>query len=319
MNGWIAAKAIEREQYMRRWTNEIIVGAGIMLAIALGIYGYVFLRDLPVRQQGYKITLVFQNVTGLQSGDGVTVSGLKVGRILAMNLTQQGVEVRVWMNGRVPFPRDSRAAIRSIGMIGEKYVALIPGKSPESLQEGDLVLGEYESDLADAGGSLTEMIDQTKALLSKINTAMDTVLSHRSQKDLAATIANTKNISQEIDANMHGNMRRLKSALAQMDSLSTGLNSFWRHRGASVDSATQNLATAAAQLPSTMAKLDSALTETRKLLAAVEQQKGAVGKALYDDELYNKANHALTELQAILDDVKKNPSKYLQISMIHLF
>lgn len=304
---------------MRRWTNEIIVGTGIMLAIAVGIYGYVFLRDLPVRQQGYKITIVFQNVTGLQSGDGVTVSGLKVGRILAMNLTPQGVEVRVWMNGQVPFPKDSRAAIRSIGMIGEKYIALIPGNSAEHLQENDIVLGEYDSDLADAGGSLTEMIEQTKSLLAKINTAMDTVLSHRSQKDLAATIGNTQSLTQYADANKESLTRRLKSTLVQMDSLTTGLNDFWQRRQASVDSITQNLSTTTAQLPTTMARVDSALNETRKLLAAIEQRKGTAGKALYDDELYNKANASLAQMQALLDDMKKNPSKYLQISMIHLF
>ncbi len=304
---------------MRRWTNEIIVGTGIMLAVAIGIYGYVFLRDLPVRQQGYKITIVFPNVTGLQSGDGVTVSGLKVGRILAMNLTERGVEVRVWMNGQVPFPKDSRAAIRSIGMIGEKYIALIPGKSAEHLQEDDTVLGVYESDLADAGGSLTEMIDQTKALLAKINTAVDTVLSHRAQKDLAATISNTQSLTQYADANKESLTRRLRSTLTQMDSLTTGLHDFWQLRRASVDSITQNLSTTTAQLPATMARVDSTLNETRKLLAAIEQRKGTAGKALYDDELYNKANQSLTQMQELLEDMKKNPSKYLQISMIHLF
>lgn len=304
---------------MRRWTNEVIVGTGIMLAIAIGIYGYVFLRDLPVRQQGYKINMVFQNVTGLQMGDGVTVSGLKVGRILAMQLTQAGVEVRVWMNGQVPFAKDSRAAIKSIGMIGEKYIALIPGTSTAPLQEGDTIFGDYISDLADAGGSLTEMIDQTKALVSKLSTAVDTVLSHRSQKALAATIANAENISRQVDSNMEANMRHLKSTLVHVDSLSASLNDFWQRRESTVDSVAQNLATTTAQLPATLAKLDSALAETRKLLSAVEQQKGTVGKALYDDALYNKANQTVTQLQSLLDDIKKNPSKYLQVSMIHLF
>lgn len=304
---------------MRRWSSEIIVGAGIMLAIFIGIYGYVFLRDLPVRQQGYKITIVFKNVTGLQSGDGVTVSGYKVGRILGMQLTQEGVHVRVWMNGEVPLAKDSRAAIRSIGMIGEKYIDLIPGDSPESLEDGDIVLGDYISDIADASAPLSEVMSQTNALLAKLNTAIDSALSHRSQKAIAATLVNTENITRQLDQNLESNMRHLKQSMANMDSLTSGLNAYWRQRHASIDSATQHLATATAQLPASVSKLDSVLTETRRLLAAVEEQRGAVGKALYDDELYNKANQSLSQLQAILDDVKKNPSKYLQISMIHLF
>lgn len=304
---------------MRRWTNEIIVGAGIMLAIFLGIYGYVFLRDLPVRQQGYKITLVFKNVTGLQSGDGVTVSGYKVGRILGMQLTPEGVHVRVWMNGEVPLAKDSRAAIRSIGMIGEKYIDLIPGDGPQILEEGDVVLGDYISDIADAGGSLSELMDQTNALLTKLNTAIDSAFDLRSQKAFGATLVNTENITRQINQNLGSNLRHLQKTMVQMDSLTAGFNTFWRTRQASIDSTTQNLATATAQLPAAMSKLDSALTETRELLAAVQEQRGAVGKALYDDELYDKANQSLTQLQDILDDVKKNPSKYLQISMIHLF
>lgn len=304
---------------MRRWTNEIIVGAGIMLAIFLGIYGYVFLRDLPVRQQGYKITIVFKNVTGLQSGDGVTVSGYKVGRILGMQLTQEGVHVRVWMNGEVPLAKNSHAAIRSIGMIGEKYIDLIPGDGPQTLEEGDVVLGDYISDIADAGGSLSELMDQTNALLTKLNTAIDSAFDRRSQKAFGATLVNTENITRQINQNLGSNLRHLQNTMVQMDSLTSGFNTFWRTRQASIDSTTRNLAAATAQLPATMSKLDSALTETRRLLAAVHEQRGAVGKALYDDELYNKANQSLTQLQGILDDVKKNPSKYLQISMIHLF
>ena len=202
---------------------------------------------------------------------------------------------------------------------GEKYIALLPGQSPENLQEDDVVFGVYESDLADAGGSLTDMIDQTKALILKINTAMDTVLSHRSQKDLAATIGNTHRLTHYADANKESLTRRLRSTLEQMDSLTTGLHDFLQLRRASVDSITQNLSTTTAQLPATMARADSALNETRKLLAALEQRKGTAGKALYDDELYNKASQSLSQMQTLLEDMKKNPSKYLQISMIHLF
>ncbi|NUO79925.1 MCE family protein [candidate division KSB1 bacterium] len=304
---------------MRRWTNEIIVGTGIMLAIAIGIYGYVYLRDLPVRQQGYKINILFKNVTGLQTGDAITVSGLKVGRILEMKLDREHVNVRAWMNGQVPFPNDSRAAIRSVGMIGEKYIDLMPGTASVTLQEDDTITGEYISDIADAGGSLSELMSQTNALLAKLNTAVDSAFSHRSQKAIAAMLINTEDITRQVNMNLEGNMRHLKNTMAYMDSLSSGLNTFWQQRQSSIDSVSQNLATTTAQLPTTLAKLDSALTETRKLLAAVEQQKGAVGKALYDDELYTKANQTVTQLQTILDDVKKNPSKYLQISMIHLF
>jgi len=304
---------------MRRWTNEVIVGAAILLAIGLGIYGYVYLREIPVRQRGYEITILFDNVTGLETGDAVTVSGLKVGRVQGMRLATGRVAVRVWMNGELPFPRDSRATLRSIGMVGEKYIDLLPGKSVEQLKEGDTILGTYINDLSDAGGSLSDLMTQATLLIAKLNAAMDSALSRNAPEALAATLNNTQRLTSQFQKNFHKNMHHLQSTLASLDTLSSGLKSFWLAHDTSIDSTSRNVAKTAEQLPRVVAQIDSTLTVTRQLLAQVENRQGTVGKVLHDDELYRKANRIVDELQTLLNDVKTNPGKYLQVSVIRLF
>jgi phospholipid/cholesterol/gamma-HCH transport system substrate-binding protein len=304
---------------MRRWTNEVIVGAAILLAIAIGIYGYVYLREIPVRHRGFEITIIFENVTGLENGDGVTVSGLKVGNVKQMRLESGHVAVRVWMNGEVPFPRDSRAAIRSIGMIGEKYIDLQPGTSKESLQEGDIIVGTYINDLADAGGSLSDLMSQATSLLTKLNTALDTAMHRNAPQALAISLDNIQRLTNRLDQSFEKNARHLDNTMANFDSMSLRVGSFWRRRETSIDSAAQNFSASAARLPKVVAQLDSALTVTRKLLAEVDTQKGTVGKMLHDDEMYRKANQTVDDLQALLNDIKKNPGKYLQVSVFRLF
>ncbi len=302
---------------MRRWTNEVIVGAAVILAIAIGMYGYVFLREIPVRQRGFNITIIFENVTGLEKGDGVTVSGLKVGHIQQMQLERGHVAVHVWMDGKVPFPRDSRAAIRSIGMIGEKYIDLMPGNAKESLQEGDVIVGTYINDLADAGGSLSDLMSQATSLLTKLNTALDTAMHRNAPQALAISLDNIQRLTTRLDRSLEKNMNHLDNTMANLDTISSGVESFWRRHEAAIDSATQNFSTGAARLPGVVAQLDSVLTVTRKL--EVENQQGTVGKVLYDDEMYRKANQAVDDLQALLNDMKKNPGKYLQVSVFRLF
>jgi phospholipid/cholesterol/gamma-HCH transport system substrate-binding protein len=304
---------------MRRWTNEVIVGAAILIAIGIGLYGYVYLREIPVRQHGYEIKIIFDNITGLETGDAVTVSGLKVGRVQQMRLDNSHVAVRVWMNGEVPFPRDSRAAIRSIGMIGEKYIDLMPGTTAESLQDGDTILGTYVTDLADAGGSLSDLMSQATSLLAKLNAAMDTALSRRAPNAFAATLDNAQRLTSRLDRNFESSMHHFESVVANLDTLSSGWKSFWLNHQTSLDSTAKNFASSAAQLPRVVAQIDSTLTVTRKLLAEIENRKGTVGKVLHDDELYHKANQIVDELQTLLNDMKKNPGKYLQVSVIRLF
>ncbi|MGH7491262.1 MAG: MlaD family protein [bacterium] len=302
---------------MRRWSNEVLVGAAIILAIGLGIYGYVFLREVPVREKGFVVQAHFANVTGLEVGDPVTVSGLKVGRIRKMQLEREGVAVQLWLNGEVPLPDDTRASIRSIGMIGEKYIALLPGTSKANLKEGDVILGEYVTDLADAGDSLSELMDKATTLMSKLTVALDTAFSHKEQKIVAATLDNVERLTRRTDAFMAQNNHHLRNTIVQLDSLSKSVNHFWRHNRAAFDSVSQNITASTAQLPATVAKLDSAITSTRNLLHALETQQGTLGKAIYNEDLYNKATKTVDEMQALLDDVKKNPSKYLQFSVFN--
>jgi phospholipid/cholesterol/gamma-HCH transport system substrate-binding protein len=304
---------------MRRWTNEVIVGAAIILAIAIGMYGYVFLREIPVRQRGFEITIIFENVTGLENSDGVTVSGLKVGHVKQMRLKSGHVTVRVWLDGEVPLPRDSRAAIRSIGMIGEKYIDLIPGAAKESLQEGDTIVGTYISDLADAGGSLSDLMSQATSLLTKLNTVLDTAMHRNAPQALAISLDNIQRLTSRLDKSFEKNTRHIDNTLANLDTMSSSVGSFWRRRETGIDSAAQNFSASAARLPKVMAQLDSVLTVTRKMLAEVENQQGTVGKILHDDEMYRKANQAVDDLQALLNDMKKNPGKYLQFSVFRLF
>lgn len=300
---------------MRRWTNEVVVGAMILAAIAIGIYGYVFLRDIPVRQHGFEINIIFNNVTGLEKNDAITVGGYKVGRILDMRLEQGHVVVRAWLNGQTPFGRDSRCAIRSIGMIGEKYIDLIPGTSSEVLKKGDTILGEYISDLADAGGGMNDIMAETRSLLQRLNTAVDSALDRSAQRAVSATLINMESISNKINYNLDQDRRHLSNTIARFDSISRELHAFWQTNNTAVDSIIGNMNASTANLPAVMAKLDSAVTSAQKLLAMVENRQGAVGKAMYDEELYDKFNRTVDEANRLLEDVKQNPSKYLQFSV----
>lgn len=306
---------------MRRWTNEVIVGASILLAIFIVIFGYIYLREIPVRRSGFEIDIVFKNVTGLEVGDHITVSGLRVGRVQKMTLEDKFVKVRAWLDGSIHFPKDSRAAIRSIGMIGEKYVDLMLGSSAENLHENDRIQGIYIDDLADAGGAMKNLMTETGALLGKLNTVMDSMLARETHLVLSKTIANTERFTQRLDATLARNGGRLEHSLANLDSILQALHSSWRRNESKLDSTLYGLSKGTRHVPEVVARLDSVLKTTNKLLTSIDQQRGAVGKAIYDDSLYVRANEAVEQLNAILAEVKKNPQRYLMLraSLIDLF
>jgi len=301
----------------RKFSSDMIVGLLIIGAVVIAIYGYVFLREIPVRQKALNIYISFTDVTGLTKGDAITVSGMKVGRVRSMRLQPGYVLVDASLNGDIPFPKDSRASIKSIGMIGEKYIDLQLGHAGEMLQNGDIIPGNYIADIADMGGPVSEIINRVNNLFEKLNNAMDTAFAEKAQRDLAQTLHNSRVISDHTREIVEAGIDNIKNMLASLDTLTSCMKRYWLTNNADISRATQNLANASGDIQQTVTKLDSVLSVTQLLLADIEQQRGSAGKLVRSDELYARLNDTIDQAQTLLDDVKKNPGKYLQVSVIH--
>ncbi len=90
----------------------------------------------------YAITAAFENIGGLKVRSPVTVSGVRVGRVDAIDYDTRAYEavVTLSIDARYDsFPEDTSASIFTSGLLGEQYIALEPGGSETNLVEGDRV------------------------------------------------------------------------------------------------------------------------------------------------------------------------------------
>jgi phospholipid/cholesterol/gamma-HCH transport system substrate-binding protein len=130
---------------MQGKTVEILVG----LFVALGI-GALFVLAMQVSNlssfgtgdEGYEVTANFENIGGLKVRSPVTVSGVRVGRVAAIDYSNQAYQAVVTMRIESrfnEFPVDTSASIFTAGLLGEQYVALEPGGAEEYLRQGDRI------------------------------------------------------------------------------------------------------------------------------------------------------------------------------------
>lgn len=108
------------------------LAALLLLAFQISNMGGIVMRD------GYIITASFQNTGGLKIRAPVTVSGVRVGRVEAIDYDAAAYEavVRLRIDARYDnFPADTFASIYTSGLLGEQYIALEPGGSEEILGE----------------------------------------------------------------------------------------------------------------------------------------------------------------------------------------
>lgn len=122
---------------MKFFDLELLVG--LLLLCVVGLLGYFSLHlgqvDLA-GDEGYTVQAEFTTAGGLQTGAAVELAGVKIGRVEKVTLDHYHARVRLKLHGDVPLSDDTKASIKTKGLIGERYVEIIPGRSPQKLESG---------------------------------------------------------------------------------------------------------------------------------------------------------------------------------------
>lgn len=123
---------------MTRNLLETLLGAVVLIvAIVFLVFAY---RSSQIREGGgYELVAQFSQVDGLDSGADVRISGIKVGSVIQQTLdpTTYQAEVRFTVREGIELPSDSSAAIVTSGLLGGKYLQLVPGGDTVMLKPGD--------------------------------------------------------------------------------------------------------------------------------------------------------------------------------------
>jgi phospholipid/cholesterol/gamma-HCH transport system substrate-binding protein len=141
---------------------ETIVGALVLAVAGLFVF-YAFAKSDTRAPNGYEITARFGRVDGLKRGADVTLSGVKVGTVSAIDLDRKSYQAVVHMvvASNVELPIDTNAKIVSESLLGGMVVVLEPGGDKQMIKGG----GEIEK--TQDAISLTELI--AKMMYGSVN------------------------------------------------------------------------------------------------------------------------------------------------------
>lgn len=138
----------------------MVAGIAALFFLAIKASGLSEEADRP----SYQVYASFQNAGGLTLRAKVTMAGVVIGRVTDIRLDPKTLKARVTMSIHKDvneITTDSVASILTAGLLGEKYIGIVPGADDTFLKEGD--------EIADTQSSLVleELIG--KFLSSKVN------------------------------------------------------------------------------------------------------------------------------------------------------
>lgn len=299
-------------------TKEIKTAILVLVSIVLLIWGITFLSGSNIFNSTRKFYVVYPNVEGLTTASSVTINGLVVGKVNKIQLMENGsLQVELLMTDPVDVPKTSKAVMYSPSFLGGKQISLeINYNETNFAQDGDFLEGGNMSGLLDGLGEkadpLIQKLDSVLLNVNKLVESINTTLDEETQKNLQEAIAelnqtmkNANGITSKFDRMVTENESKINNIVNDFGQTSKNLAAF------SDDLDKVQLE----KLQEILAKFDSAAASLDNMMKDVENGKGNLGKLLKEEQLYQNLEGATKELNELLEDVKLNPRRYINISV----
>ena len=302
--------------------NETKVGILAVVAIILLVLGFNFLKGNQVFKKDTHILAVFDKLGTLDKSNSVKINGLPIGTVYDFAPTDKEVSaiiVTINLTKDVNIPKDSRAYITA-GLVGASTITIDMGSSNVFLKHGDTIqtivnegiLGDLTSQVSPTLSKTRDAIDSLKILIGNFNRVLDP----NTQHNLQSIIANLNRTSAHVQSLLAAQSIVLAESLGNVNEITGNL----AKNSGRINTTMQNLETASGKLAnieiqSTLDTLDRTVANLKSFTNKLNSTEGSLGLMVNDKTLYNNINYAIISLETLMDDIRVNPKRYVNISV----
>ncbi len=305
--------------------NETKVGILTVLALALLIVGFNFLKGKDLFNNTTKIYAIFSKLGSLAKSNEVKINGLAIGTVYDMQEVDKnvsGIKVTISLTRDVNIPSNSVAYITApLGGLGSSTIIIEKGDATTYLKNGDVLNTRVDEGLF---GGLTSEVQPT---LSKIRNSLDslnkvfgninTLFDAGAKKNLQQMIATLNLATNSLNKMLDPQTSALAATLNNVNAITGNLNKNNDSITAIINNTkqfTENLSRL--DIQQTMDTLQSAITLLKATVSKMASTDGTLGALINDRELYNRLNSAILSAEILIDDLRAHPKRYVNLSIV---
>ncbi|MFQ6008746.1 MAG: MlaD family protein [Candidatus Zixiibacteriota bacterium] len=290
---------------------EFRVGVIILIGLVILFGSLYWLQGYKLERNSQAIRVRFDDVGTLAVGDRVTVSGVHKGKVNGLRLTEGGVEVELLIYRDVILKRDAKFVIKNLGLMGERFIAVWPGKDSAIFDPSQVAVGQYDTGLPEVMGLLGEMITELRNLVVSFKR---TVGSDTSLAKFDNTIKNLEQVSASLADYLARNEKKLDQTADNFFRASEELKRLLSENSQVVDSSAQRFHRVTKKLERFADQLDSLSMSAREFADAINNPDGTVQLLLEDRRLYDDLRRTADNIDDLINDIRANPRKYVHLT-----
>ncbi len=271
---------------------------GLFVLVGLIILGYMSFRVGEYGfglKKGYPVDAVFDNVAGLEKDASVQIAGVEVGRVEKIRLKDGKALVTMRIIPDVKLARDVVASIKTHGILGEKYIEIVPGTKGEAfLKEGERITWvEGQADIDRLLNQLGSIADDVKVVTASLGKVLG---GEEGEESLRSIVRNTRDLTDNLNKIVKQNDEKFSQMITSLREASMQMEKTF----ASLSEITEGINKGEGTIgrlvkdDSTIDKLNKTLASLQEISDKINEGKGTIGKLIHDDETVDNLNETLS-------------------------
>ncbi len=309
-------------------SNETKVGAIAVTAIAMLILGFNFLKGKKLLTKSTTLYANYGNIQGLQKSNPIIINGLMVGTVFDIRTDRNMRNILVEMNitKDVFIPTNSICVIKT-NPIATPSLEIKLGDAATHLKNKDSILTEASGGLFDnVLKNVDPVLFEVKRSIKSLDTLLinfNTILDPRAKGNIGSSLENLNKITASMMQSTASLQILLNSQTGVLAKSLNNVNSItgnFASNNEKINSVVTNLdktTTRLAQLEfdKTLNALNGTIADLKAIVGKIGSTDGTLGKLMNDPVMYNNLASTGNKLNLLLDDIRINPKRYVNISV----
>ncbi|GMR25411.1 MAG: hypothetical protein BMS9Abin39_0707 [Ignavibacteria bacterium] len=276
--------------------TEIKVGITTVISLVIFIWILALAKNLTFTSNDIIVNISFENVSGLEVDDQVTVKGLRKGFVDDIYLDGNKIFVKISVNNEVDLRKDAKFWITTTDLMGSKKIEIIPGESIEKLDLNSLHSGLIQPDLNSTVSIVGSMMNDVQTIVEDLKITLSAVNNYISDDemmiDLKSSLRNLNNLTEKFDVLITDNSDNITRITENTAALSEESRTLFHENKESLDSSIK-------KFNIILSKSDSLVSRFNFLAAETLEGNNNLGKILYDDSLMINMQETLNILNKL--------------------
>ncbi len=300
--------------------KNIVIAVTVLVSLGLLLWGIEFLKGVNLFKPANYYIAKFDKVEGLVEAAPVTINGFQVGQVreITYDYGTNRISVLMSMDTELKIPEGSIIYIKS-SLLGSAGLELSLARGNNTyLKVGDEIKSVNDVGLMDM--VTQNMMPQVNGMLPKVDSILGNVNALVGDPALAASVQRLDAItvelaksSQQLTQLMNSLNNSVPGVMGNVNGIASNLSSTTNNLNAfSADLRNMPLDSTISNLNGTIANLQ---VLTGDLNNKLNDKNSSLGLLLNDKSLYYNADHAVSSLDSLFIDVKKNPKRYINLKI----